>query len=258
MTTTCADLRPQLSAYVDRDLDPEKVNDIRAHLSACEACRGIAADLERLRDVARNLGPIQPPAHLWLEIVGRVRQEGGAPDPVAPPPPVQADTRPGEGKWQWLGLAAALTLVTLGVYTVGQPDQTESPAMVDAGAGNASDVPTVETVEETMRRAEAEYEKAIVQLEQVLQNGDPDVSVSAVAILQRNLTTIDSAIAETRAALTEDPESQPARVSLFEALRNKVNLLQHTVVLMNEMRKGDASGAAEAVAGLAGPGRGTL
>ncbi len=50
--------------------------------------------------------------------------------------------------------------------------------------------------------------------------------------------------------MTDSPESQPARTSLFEALRNKVNLLQHTVVLMNEMRKGDAGGAAEAAAGL--------
>ena len=101
-----------------------------------------------------------------------------------------------------------------------------------------------------MRRAEAEYEKAITQLEQLVKSGAPGVSASAAAILQKNVTTIDSAIAESRAALNSNPDSQPARTSLFEALRNKVNLLQHTVVLMNEMRKGDASGAAEAAAGI--------
>ena len=106
-----------------------------------------------------------------------------------------------------------------------------------------------------MKRAEAEYEKAIAQLEQLVKSGNPSVSATSVATLQRSLTTIDSAIAESRAALTSTPDSQPARTSLFEALRNKVNLLQHTVVLMNEMRKGDASGAAEAAAGL---GKGTL
>jgi len=140
-------------------------------------------------------------------------------------------------------------VVTLGVYAIAQPDPA-APAPAVADTSNATEVPTVETVEETMRRAEAEYEKAIAQLEQMVKSGDASVSTTTVATLQRSLTTIDSAIAETRAALTENPENQPARTSLFEALRNKVNLLQHTVVLMNEMRKGDASGAAEAAAGL--------
>src|SRR6185436_20969054 len=94
-------------------------------------------------------------------------------------------------------------------------------------SGNAADVPTVETVEETMKRAEAEYEKAIAQLEQLVKNGDSSVSATTVATLQRSLTTIDSAIADSRAALSSSPDSQPARTSLFEALRNKVNLLQH-------------------------------
>ena len=61
---------------------------------------------------------------------------------------------------------------------------------------------------------------------------------------------IDQAIVESRAALTNDPESQPARESLFEALRRKVGVLQATVTLMNEMRQGNQAGAAEAAAGL--------
>lgn len=103
-----------------------------------------------------------------------------------------------------------------------------------------------------MRRAKAEYENAIAQLEQIVKSGDTSVSPATVATLQKNLPMIDSAIAESEAALSDDPDNQPARTSLFEALRNKVNLLQHTVVLMNEMRKGDASGAAEAAAGFGG------
>jgi hypothetical protein len=108
-----------------------------------------------------------------------------------------------------------------------------------------------------MKRAEAEYEIAIKKLEQLVNAGDPSVSPTTAATLQKNLITIDSAIAETRAALSENPESQPARVSLFEALKNKVNLLQHSVVLMNEMWRGDAGGAAETAAEISGSGRGT-
>lgn len=247
--TTCESIRPTLSEYVDRHLDVIQADAVRTHLSICPDCRGLADDLDRLRGVARRLGPMTPPAHLWLEIAGRVRLEDGASTSPVSAPPAIIPARPRAEVLQWLGLAAALVLVTLGVYAIAQPDPA-TPAPVVADTSNASQVPTVETVEETMRRAEAEYEKAIAQLEQIVKSGDTSVSTTTVATLQRSLTTIDSAIAETRAALTENPENQPARTSLFEALRNKVNLLQHTVVLMNEMRKGDASGAAEAAAGF--------
>lgn len=247
--TPCESIRPSLSEYVDRHLDVAQADEVRAHLSICADCRGLADDLDRLRGVAQHLGPITPPVHLWLEIAGRVRlDDGGAVNPESRASAV-APFRPRAEMWQWLGLAAALVVVTLGVYAIAQPDPA-APAPVVADTSNATEVPTVETVEETMRRAEAEYEKAIAQLEQMVKSGDASVSTTTVATLQRSLTTIDSAIAETRAALTENPENQPARTSLFEALRNKVTLLQHTVVLMNEMRKGDASGAAEAAAGF--------
>ncbi|HUR21215.1 MAG TPA: zf-HC2 domain-containing protein [Vicinamibacterales bacterium] len=247
---TCDQVRPQLSGYVDRHLDAALAGDVRAHLLSCDACRGIADDLGLLRDAARTLGPIDPPPHVWLEIAGRVRLDGGTRDTAAPIRAVAAPAgRSRTDQWQWLGLAAALLLTTLAVYSIATPDSPAPVAVTSNANGNAAEVPTVETFEDTMKRAEAEYESAIAQLEQLAKSGDPRVSAAATT-LQQNVTKIDSAIAETRAALKDSPDSQPARTSLFEALRNKVNLLQHTVVLMNEMRKGDAGGAAEAAAGL--------
>ena len=58
-------------------------------------------------------------------------------------------------------------------------------------------------------------------------------------VLQANLTVIDSAIGESRAALDQQPESTIAQESLVEALRNKVALLQDTVALINATRPGD-------------------
>ena len=248
--STCDQVRPQLSGYVDRNLDSARAAEVRAHLLACNACRGIADDLGLVRDAARALGPIDPPPHVWLEIAGRVRLESGSPETSSPIPLVSAPERSRSDRWQWLGLAAALLLTTLAVYSIATPDSVAPVAVTTSTPGNAAEVPTVETVEETMRRAEAEYEKAIAQLEQLVKSGDPSVSAAAAATLHRSVTTIDSAIAESRAALSSNPDSQPARTSLFEARRNKVNLLQHTVVRMNEMRKGDAGGAAEAAAGF--------
>ena len=69
-------------------------------------------------------------------------------------------------------------------------------------------------------------------------------------MLQKNLQVIDQAIAESRAAFRSEPPSTPARDSLFDALRRKVSLLQDTIALMNEMRKGNAAGAAQLVDGV--------
>ena len=249
--STCDQVRPQLSGYVDRHLDRTQAAEVRAHLLSCDACRAIADDLGRLRDAARSLGPIDPPPHVWLEIAGRVRLDHGAPS-GAPTAPAAAtpETSSRSEKWQWLGLAAALLLTTLAVYSITKPEVTAPVAVTDNTGGNGAEVATVETFDETMQRAQTEFEKAITQLEQLVKSGDPRISAAAAATLQKNVVTIDSAIADSRRAVTSNPDSQPARTSLFEALRNKVNLLQHTVVLMNEMRKGDAGGAAEAAAGL--------
>ena len=184
-----------------------------------------------------------------MEVAGRVRLEDGGEELSPRPVPALASATSRSESWQWLGLAAALVLTTLGVYALAQPTDTAQPATNMSADGNALEAPTVETVAETMGRAEAEWNLAIAQLEQVIKNDDgaAPADPEMLASLGESLTVIDSAIAESRTALSESPGSRPARTSLFDALRNKVNVLQHTVVLMNEMRKGDAAGAAEAI-----------
>ena len=59
----------------------------------------------------------------------------------------------------------------------------------------------------------------------------------------------DSGEVESRAALKSEPGSTTARQSLYEALKQKIQFLQDTIALMNEMRQGDAAGAAEIVEG---------
>ena len=70
------------------------------------------------------------------------------------------------------------------------------------------------------------------------------------AVLDSNLSVIDMAIDESRAALNDQPANDAARESLFQALRSKVVLLQDTVALINEMRKGDQDGVARVISGL--------
>jgi CHASE3 domain sensor protein len=90
----------------------------------------------------------------------------------------------------------------------------------------------------------------IAKLEEAAKADEAVMDPQTAAMLKKNLEMIDQAIAESRAALKTEPQSTIARDSLFNALRRKVALLQDAVALMNEMRKGDAAGAAQVIEGI--------
>ncbi len=98
--------------------------------------------------------------------------------------------------------------------------------------------------------AEQHYEKAITGLEQIAKSGEGALDPQVAATLRNNLGVIDQAISDSRVALAQQPGSQLAQESLFEAFRRKVALLQDTVALINEMRKGNQAGAARAIDNL--------
>ena len=47
-----------------------------------------------------------------------------------------------------------------------------------------------------------------------------------------------------------EPSSEPALASLLDNFKSKIALLQETIALINEMRRGSDTGAAGAVTGL--------
>ncbi len=237
----CQDVELRASAYVDGELAADEQAAVSAHLATCAACRAIVEDLTRLRNTARLLGPIAPPDHIWLEVAGQIRLSD-APAAVEAPRP---STR--SGAWQWLSLAAALVLVTLAAYAVMRYQS--APSQPPSQAGNAATTGSVETVTQELSLALEHYDKAIAELETLAKSNDGTIDPVTAATLQHNLTVIDQAIAESRAALTANPQSQPAFDSLIDALRQKVSVLQTTVALMNEMRRGNQVGAARIVGG---------
>jgi len=238
--TICHDVQSQLSALVDGQLPERSVQaTVRTHLESCAACRGVLQDLEKLRRTAAVLGPMSPPDHVWLEVAGQMHLKPALPVEAPRELPRRA------ALVQWLGLAAAMLLITTGVYFVGI--QTPPGAGSVAG-GNAQTPGTVEAVAQELSMATEHYEKAIAQLETLAQSDGSTLDASVASTLRQSIKTIDQAIVESRTALTQDPGSEPARDSLFEALRRKVVVLQATVSLMNEMRKGNQAGAAQAAA----------
>lgn len=252
----CSPYRESIQELVDGTIGPIRRAELERHLEVCVDCRALVADLQAVHDTARSLDPLEPPDGVWLQIAGRLRQEGRGAVPSVPEPVVA------RRHVALLALAAALVLAVgasiilllpqwRGTPPAGARRSAPPPITTPAAEpGNATAEVTVESVEEEFKLAEQHYQNAIAKLEQAARLDQPAASATTLdaqtaVMLQKNLQVIDQAIAESRAALRAEPQSAPARDSLFDALRRKVALLQDTIALMNEMRKGNSAGAAQ-------------
>jgi hypothetical protein len=243
---TCDDSPEAIQELVDGALDGARRASLDAHLAGCAACRGLASDLREIRRAARTLEPLATPPSVWPRLTEQLRA------PQATPSRSAITGWP--SNWRHLA-AAALVVVVAGVSLIlllrgGPPAGGPSSDPASMGAGNASPSEVVQSVETELQAAERHYEAALANLERMAEGGDPRVDGQVVKTLRQNVALVDAAIADSRAALQTEPQSLPARESLFEALRRKVGLLQDTITLVNEMRKGNQAGAAQVVEGL--------
>src|SRR5688572_16040402 len=238
----CADLQSDvLVDLVDGRLDPAEQRQIERHLEACAECRALVTDLRSIRASAFMLDRREPAAALWAKLQAAVAAE---PKPSARllQMPHAIGRSLGEGGWPvWLGAAAALILATV----IGLLPLLNRNAASDGDQPAAEVQPevTVESVAEEFAKAEEHYQKAIDDLQTIANKDTGELDPQVAAVLQKNLTVIDQAISESRAALKTQPTSTNAQDGLFDALRTKVALLQQTVELINEMRKGNQAEA---------------
>jgi anti-sigma factor RsiW len=247
----CTHYVEALQEMVDGTLGRLRRSELEIHLDQCEGCRALLRDLERVRDLARSLDRPAPPARVWMQVAGQLRREGMRPAAAA---------APSRRHYALAAIAATLMLaVGSSVFLLlpaarsareGATTRTSTVAGQGTAQGNAGAAAAVqESIEEEFRLAEQHYQNAIAKLEDAAKSDQDVIDPQTAAMLQKNLRVIDEAIAESRAALGSQPQSTPARDSLFEALRRKVSLLQDTIALMNEMRKGNAAGVAQIVDG---------
>jgi anti-sigma factor RsiW len=223
----------QIDDFVDGTLPDAKLAAFEAHLDLCPACRTVAADLQAIRQAARVLEPHAPPAHVWTRIAASI--DGG-------------ESRQGAAgwvaAWQPLASAAVVVLLVSGLGWIGGrlTPAASAPALAVAAYPDA--------LAATYRDAEEDYAVAIEGLERITAVEQAALDAETAGVLNANLTVIDQAITESRTALQKEPQSQVAQESLFDALRHKLALLQNTLALINEMRKGNEQGAARILSGL--------
>jgi hypothetical protein len=75
------------------------------------------------------------------------------------------------------------------------------------------------------------YNKEIKTLQRIVRRQKAELDPSAVAVIEKNLRTLDSAIAQIRAALQKDPASPLLDSQASHALEMKVELLRRAAML---------------------------
>jgi len=227
---SCDRYESLIGDLVDGTLDGAPRHQLEAHLASCAACARLAEELLVVRRAARALPAIHLPSTAWARVSAAIEAEAAV------------QRRP---RWSRvvLPLAAAAVLVAAIAGTVTWRRQMQ-PASPAAGAtqpvdrATASSAELLGSVEAEVQQAEKHLESAVAGLE-VLAQDRQALDPQDAAELQKNLLVVDQAIGESKAALKTEPMSTQAQESLFEAFRTKIALLQDTIALINEVRKGN-------------------
>jgi hypothetical protein len=242
---TCADYNDAIQELVDGTLMGTRRQELEHHLTSCPSCTALVEELLIVRRAARALPAMTPPDRVWEQLA----------------PVVTAGAEKDEPRPAWrdrvmvpLAIAAVLlaaVLITLVMKRLPRetPAGAENAAVAPPAPATPPAAPDLSSIEAEMRQAEVHYENAIQQLESLAKDQqmlDPRVAGD----LRKNLVVIDQAIGESRAALRAQPTNERAQESLFEAFRSKITLLQDTLALINELRKGNRDEAARLAAGL--------
>jgi len=247
---SCHDFELELGDYVDQTLAPDRLRAIDGHVNACARCRAIVTDFTAIRGAARTLEPQMPAAHVWTQLAAALEREQERPSEAFHPSRSRAWWRLATGALAWkplLAAAAMLVVLTGGTWMAWRDAsmRTGTPRTTTAATAGMQDATIAE-----VQLAEQHYSSAIGDLEKVTQAEGGSLDPETAKVVQANLAVIDQAIGQSRDALKSEPANTVAQESLFDALRSKFQLLQDTVALINEMRKGNQEGAARIMSGM--------
>jgi hypothetical protein len=234
---SCQEYEAQIGDYIEEAMDEAQRASLESHLSTCASCRALVTDFTVIRAASLSLEPQVPPAHVWRKLSAAIEAE---------PKPLLGF---GGAQW-WKAFAPAAAMVTV----VASLSWTAGQLMPVPGQRLARGIPTQAepvSILAEYRLAEQDLTNTIEGLERLADSDSTAaLDMETADVLKANLTVLDGAIGESREALKNEPENDVAQQSLFDALRNKVALLQDTIALINEMRKGNQEGAARIVSGL--------
>lgn len=204
---TCDQVRDLIDELASGRLTGPRRDAALAHAAACPEC---AADLDAARALAGPLAAlpasIAPPRDLWLAIAARTAPARGG----------------GGGRSRpLLAAAAALALIA-------------GSSAVTMLVMRSADPPAAAVADAAPPRFEARYVAETEELAGLLARQRELLAPETVAALERNLAIIDSAIADSRAALAADPSNHELELLLRAGYEQKVALLEQATRLARE------------------------
>jgi len=271
MTTpmTCDLFMDRLMDYLEHETDDVTRLAMERHAVSCEDCGPMLGDLRKLRIDAANLPVLKPSRDLWSGIAGRIETPvvpiGASAAMQGRTAPARRWARAGVMAAALVGAAALGNLYgARRVTTVAQapvPRDTQlvaltPPATADrspvsrtvertapsVGEGSGSrpeaapatvplTVPLRPEVQLALATLTADYDREIARLRALMDGRRAQLDPVTVAIIERNLAVIDTAIAESKAAIVRDPASRFLIESLNQSLQAKVELMRTAAVL---------------------------
>ncbi len=220
----------RLNDFLEGLLSRDDEAEVQEHLAACHECKATRQSLHELTEALAEL-PLEaePDRDLWPDIATRIESvpQGASDVDVIP---IEAHLPPERrGRSFSLGQMAAASVAMAIIsgasvwYILGLGGVGSGPSVAD--------LPTsVRTV--AFDAAVSEYEAAVADLEAFLDAGREVLEPETVLVLEENLRIIDTAIAESRDALTDDPASELLGRMLASNMRWKLALLRQATSLM--------------------------
>ena len=204
---TCAELRSRLDAYARGVLPPAEAVALEVHLNGCAACSAFLEQAEtppvHLAELPKS---IEPAADLWPLIHGRIASGSRGRRRVSVP--------------GWLLAAAAVLLVAV----------SSGVTALLLRPGDSQQAPVAAAV----LPLEAQYASATADLAAELERSRSRLAPATIALIERNLTVIDSALAESRRALAADPGNAMLESLVIAAWRQKMDFLRRAAALSGE------------------------
>jgi len=232
----------RLSEYLDGELPPDERDACAAHLAACAPCTEVLAELRAVTHAAQVDADRPPTADLWPGIYARIAaspaSDLASTSRVVSFEPRRQPPRPSRQfvfTLPQLALAASLLIaVSAGASYLAANRSTVRPAaQEDAIQAQAEPLLPPSGTIERANFADAQFDQAVSDLEQVLTERRDDLDPRTVVVIERNLAAIDQAIREARAALDADPANTFLNSHLADARRKKLELLRQATMLQS-------------------------
>jgi anti-sigma factor RsiW len=264
---SCAYFSERLMAYLEHETDDPTRAALERHALSCAECGALLADLRSLRIEASNLPELTPSRDLWSGIAARIEAPVVSIGTVRH---VEQNRSRVIRRWTRGALIAASLVGAAGigyvaanrravaipdVYVAQQPPETvyQIPSAAQDSAVRvaqrpvqevekaaprvaAAQSPTTRAVAGTpadivVARLTSDYDREIARLRVLVEQRRNQMDPITVAIIEKNLQVIDTAITECKKAIVRDPSSRFLIESLNQSLQTKVELMR-TVALL--------------------------